>query len=110
MGPFALVQKAFPVLMFAQRDASLPGIIDLAKRVKLLGAEVLLAVPPHSDNEKYLEDGVATVLLPLPQLAHPLCTPLTTIQAFYVMAARLAAARGLNPDAPVNLSKVTKTW
>lgn len=109
-GPFALVQPSFPLLVFGQRDASLPGIIDLSKRIKALGAKVLLAVPAHSDNEKYLQDNVASVLLPLPKPLHPLCDPLMGIQAFYIMMARLSAARGFNPDAPVNLSKVTKTW
>jgi glucosamine--fructose-6-phosphate aminotransferase (isomerizing) len=40
---------------------------------------------------------------------HALCDPLLVIQAFYNMVAQLAIARGLNPDAPVNLSKITKT-
>jgi glucosamine--fructose-6-phosphate aminotransferase (isomerizing) len=109
-GPFALVQPNFPLLMFGQRDASLPGIVDLAKRVKTLGAKVMLAVPEHADNEKYLQDNVASVLLPLPKPLHPVCDPLMGIQAFYMMMARLAGARGYNPDAPMNLSKVTKTW
>ena len=31
------------------------------------------------------------------------------IQAFYVMAAKLSKARGLDPDRPRHLSKVTRT-
>jgi glucosamine--fructose-6-phosphate aminotransferase (isomerizing) len=34
---------------------------------------------------------------------------MTAIQSFYVMAAKLSVARGLNPDQPRHLSKVTKT-
>jgi glucosamine--fructose-6-phosphate aminotransferase (isomerizing) len=109
-GPFALVQKDFPLMIFGQRDPSLSGILDVAKRVTQLGAKVLLAVPEHIDNKKYLADGVASLLLPLPKALHPICDPLMTIQAFYMMLGNLCAARGFNPDAPVNLTKVTKTW
>jgi len=35
--------------------------------------------------------------------------PIAAIQSFYVMAAELSLARGLNPDQPRHLSKVTKT-
>jgi glutamine---fructose-6-phosphate transaminase (isomerizing) len=106
-GPFALVQPEFPLLMFGQNDASLSGIIDLAKRVKQMGAQVLLAIP--SESYQHAEQA-ASVLLPLPSALHPMCDPLMTIQVFYVMMARLAIQRGFNPDAPANLSKVTKTW
>jgi glucosamine--fructose-6-phosphate aminotransferase (isomerizing) len=109
-GPYALVGPKFPLLMFGQRDAALPGIIDLAKRLRQLDAGVLLALPEHSDNKKFLEDDVASVILPLPKSLHPICDPLMGIQAFYIMLARLAHMRGLNPDVPQNLTKVTKTW
>jgi glucosamine--fructose-6-phosphate aminotransferase (isomerizing) len=109
-GPYALVEPQFPLLMFGQRDASLPGILDLAKRLRQLKATVLLATPRHNDEKQYLQDDVASVLLPLPKALHPICDPLMGIQAFYVMLARLAKLRGLNPDAPQNLTKVTKTW
>jgi glutamine---fructose-6-phosphate transaminase (isomerizing) len=41
--------------------------------------------------------------------AHELLDPLCQIQAFYLAAAALAGARGLDPDAPRRLKKVTKT-
>jgi glucosamine--fructose-6-phosphate aminotransferase (isomerizing) len=109
-GPFALVQKDFPLLIFGQRDQSLPGIIDLAKRMRQLGANVLLASPEHRDNQKYLQDDVASLLLPLPKSIHPVCDPLMAIQAFYGMMAKLSIARGFNPDTSQNLTKVTRTW
>jgi glucosamine--fructose-6-phosphate aminotransferase (isomerizing) len=109
-GPYALVERDFPLLMFGQRDAALPGLIDLAKRIRQLSARVLLAIPEHADNKQYLKDDLASVILPLPRALHPICDPLMGIQAFYVMLARLAHLRGLNPDEPQNLTKVTKTW
>jgi len=109
-GPYALVQPDFPLLIFAQRDQSLPGIIDLSKRVRQLGAKVLLALPGHKDNERYSQDNVASIVLPLPPSIHPVCDPLMAIQAFYGMMARLSISRGYNPDTSQNLTKVTRTW
>lgn len=106
-GPFALVQPGFPLLLFGQHDPSLPGMIALAKRVKQMGAHVMLAVPRATVTENF--DEAATVTLPLPPALHPICDPLMIIQAFYVMMARLAIQRGFNPDTPANLSKVTMT-
>ncbi|MES2218034.1 MAG: SIS domain-containing protein [Pseudomonadota bacterium] len=107
-GPFALVQKDFPLMLFGQQDVALPGILDLGKRLKQLSDNVFLAVPAHGRNNSLLQEA-ATVVLPMPASLHPICDPLLVIQAFYRMVAQLAIARGLNPDAPVNLTKVTKT-
>ncbi len=41
--------------------------------------------------------------------AHPALDPILAIQSFYVMAAGLAEARGMDPDQPRHLSKVTRT-
>ncbi|MDR3490930.1 MAG: SIS domain-containing protein [Gammaproteobacteria bacterium] len=106
-GPFALIEKDFPLMMFIQHDASLEGMMTLAKRMHDLGACVLLAAPKN--EEKKLHE-YASVILPMPSALHPVCDPLLVIQAFYLMMSELAVARGLNPDVPTNLSKVTKTW
>jgi glucosamine--fructose-6-phosphate aminotransferase (isomerizing) len=108
-GPFALVEKDFPILVFAQQDETLKGILDVSKRIKQLGADVMLALPATKNQNKNLEE-IATHVLPLPNSLHPICDPLLIIQAFYLMAAKLSIARGFNPDAPDNLSKVTLTW
>ena len=47
--------------------------------------------------------------LTLPTAVTPDLDPIVAIQAFYVMAAQLSAARGMDPDQPRHLSKVTKT-
>jgi glucosamine--fructose-6-phosphate aminotransferase (isomerizing) len=107
-GPFALVQPKFPLLMFGQHDESLPGMLDLARRVKHMGARVMLAVPKGSPTEDFHD--AASIVLPLPSALHPVCDPLMIVQAFYLMMSRLAIARGFNPDTPANLSKVTMTW
>lgn len=98
-GPMALVGEGFPVLMFAQHDDTRAEIERLAEEFALRGASVLLA-------GAHARGGAQS----LPTLsAHPLIEPLLIIQSFYRMANALAIARGLDPDAPPHLNKVTET-
>jgi glucosamine--fructose-6-phosphate aminotransferase (isomerizing) len=97
-GPMALVREAFPVLMFSQGDETREGIELLAREFAGRGAEVLLA------------GGEAPGTVSLPTIAaHPVIEPLLIIQSFYAMANTLALARGLDPDRPPHLHKVTET-
>ena len=64
---------------------------------------------PHRDPDKW----ALTLLDPEFTLAAddvpPDLDPIVAVQAFYVMAAQLAEARGMDPDRPRHLSKVTRT-
>ncbi len=71
--------------------------------LRSLGAHILVA----ASDESALE--LATTPLALPAPLHPALDPIVAVQAFYPFAARLAAARGLDPDRPRHLAKVTKT-
>jgi glutamine---fructose-6-phosphate transaminase (isomerizing) len=107
-GPFALIQKRHPYLLFTQNDASIDGIMAIAKKIKAIGGKSIVALFSDNYTKKYLK-SVADLVLPLPKTAHPICDPVVIIQAFYVMMARLAVMRGYDPDKPRNLQKVTKT-
>lgn len=98
-GPMALIEQAYPLLMFATRGPAQAGMLQLAAEMRQRGAKVLLAAPAD----------IADRDLTLPTAATPDLDPIVAIQAFYVMAAQLAAARGMDPDQPRHLSKVTKT-
>jgi len=98
-GPMALIDEGYPLLIFATRGPAQAGQVKLAEEMRGRGAHVLLAAP----------DDVAERDLTLPVAATPDLDPIVAIQAFYVMAAKLAVARGLDPDRPRHLSKVTKT-
>ena len=52
---------------------------------------------------------VAGIHLPLPAPLHPLLDPIVTVQAFYPLAVALAETRGLDPDRPRGIPKVTAT-
>ena len=97
-GPMALVGAGFPLLMFTQNDESRVGVAQLAEELGARGADVLLA-GAHA---------LHTTELPT-EAAHPVIEPLLSAQSFYRMANALALARGLNPDAPPHLRKVTET-
>ena len=107
-GPFALVKPEFPILVFAQNDATLKGTVELVSQMTSMGATTLLALPKKKD-EPLSEALSCSFRLPLPESLHPLLDPIIGIQAFYMMAAKLAVHRGKNPDQPKNLKKVTET-
>jgi glucosamine--fructose-6-phosphate aminotransferase (isomerizing) len=98
-GPMALIDEGYPLLIFATRGPTQAGLIKLAEEMRGRGASVLLAAP----------QDVAERDLTLPVAATPDLDPIVAIQAFYMMAANLSVARGLDPDKPRHLSKVTKT-
>ena len=108
-GPFGLVTRELPLFFIAQNDETLPSVLQIAERAKKLGAQIIFALPKKSNDDKILNE-ISSIVLPLPESIHALCDPLFSIQAFYIMMARLSVARGFNPDAPVNLTKVTQTW
>lgn len=97
-GPMALVQPGFPVLLFAQHDATLAGVESLAAELAARGAQIMLA-GAQAPGAIRLES----------ERAHPAIEPMLLIQSFYRLTDALAAARGLDPDHPPHLRKVTET-
>ncbi|WP_371854644.1 SIS domain-containing protein [Pseudomonas sp. Irchel s3h17] len=98
-GPMALIDNHYPLLVFAPRGAEQAGLLSLAAEMRQRGAHVLLAAP----------DDIGERDLTLSRAEHPALDPILAIQSFYVMAAGLAQARGMDPDQPRHLSKVTRT-
>ncbi|HWG85150.1 MAG TPA: SIS domain-containing protein, partial [Deinococcales bacterium] len=101
-GPIILVEPGFPVMAFQARDASSAGTRTLYGDLAARGAEIVL-VGNASD------DITAAVRLPTPDTGHLLTDPIAAVLAGYLFAGHLALARGLDPDAPRSLSKVTRT-
>ena len=97
-GPMALVGRDFPLLVFRQSDETGEGVDDLVRDVLDHGAPVFVAGGRVA--------GART--LPIPS-AHGLIEPLLQIQALYRAANALSLLRGLDPDRPPHLKKVTET-
>jgi len=98
-GPMVLVENGFPLLVFAPRGPAQASLLELAEEMRQRGARVLLAAPA----------GTPGAELPLVTTAHEDLDPIAIIQSFYLMVEALARSRGLNPDKPRHLSKVTQT-
>lgn len=97
-GPMALVRPGFPVLVFSQNDEARAGVEMLAGELTARQADVMIA------------GSRCRGALHLPsEPAHPVIEPMLIAQTFYRMANALSLARGLDPDRPPNLSKVTET-
>lgn len=98
-GPMAIVNAGFPVLAYAGSDASGASVREAAVEFAERGAKVALL------DAEALHDGTS-----LAQLAgHPALQPVLMIQAFYPEVNALSLARGLDPDNPKHLRKVTQT-
>ncbi|RIH83611.1 SIS domain-containing protein [Calidithermus roseus] len=102
-GPVALVEPGFPLLVLVPRDRPMPSMVALLENLRPKGGHLLVA----SSESEALE--LAHTPLPLPTRLHPVLDSILIAQAFYPFAAHLSFARGFNPDAPRNLSKVTRT-
>ena len=98
-GPLALVGPGFPVLALAARDASEPSLVEGADGMNGKGAAVFIT----SDKAQ------RAMQLPHVATGHPLTDPLTLIVSFYGFIEGFVRHRGLDPDQPPNLRKVTET-
>ena len=102
-GPYTLLGKGFPALLVAQRDATLPGIEVLARELARRGVPILLA------GARALQVSAPGVTL-LPSIDAPAeIAPILLVQSAYRMIATLALRRGLDPDHPPHLHKITET-
>ncbi|MFN3265761.1 MAG: SIS domain-containing protein [Deinococcales bacterium] len=101
-GPIILIESGFPVIAFLARDATHQGTLERYKDLAARGAELVLIGADVPELN-------ATVRLSTPDTGHILTDPIPAMLAAYLFAGHLSLARGLNPDAPRMLSKVTKT-
>ena len=97
-GPMALVGPDFPLLVFRQSDETEGSIDAMVAEMRMRGADVLVAG----------DAPAGAIALPAPA-AHPAIEPMLQIQAFYRAVNALSLRRGLDPDRPPLLAKVTET-
>jgi len=102
-GPLAIVERRFPVVMFAPQGVTQKSSLELLERLHELNADCLAitndpAIATLSPNSLVLPSEIDEFLSPIP-----------FIVPAQLFAALLSEAKGLDPDAPRSLSKVTKT-
>lgn len=102
-GPIAMVDEGFPILLIAPSGVVLPDLHALA--LDLRGRRARLVV--LSDDGTLLD--LADLRLPLPKGVPEWLSPVLAVVPGQVFATCLALAKGLDPDRPRGLRKVTVT-
>jgi glutamine---fructose-6-phosphate transaminase (isomerizing) len=102
-GPIAMVDRGFPVFLFAPPGPTFKGMKELLDKLSEIGAETVVI----SSEASALKSGSRA--LKIPQRISEILSPIPYIIPAQLFAAHLAEAKGLSPDRPRLLSKVTKT-
>ncbi len=89
-GPVTLVKDQFAIIDVSVRDEAYQAHQAQIQEVQSRGASLV-----------HLDHGALH--------SHPRVLPLAVLQRFYLDVEAVARARGVNPDAPPGLNKVTKT-
>lgn len=100
-GPIAAVDSMFPVWAIASRDECLPALVAAAELARKAGATLV------ASGSAVDEVAGAEFRLPVPAPPLPVLSPLLSVVPGQLFAATVARAKGLDPDRPVGLTKVT---
>ncbi len=95
-GPRAAISSSTPVLVLRQNDEAAESIDDLIRDLRQGDTEVFSVGGPHG-------------VLPWIGDRHPACDPIVMLAPTYRAIEQAARRRGLDPDNPPHLSKVTRT-
>lgn len=102
-GPLAIIERRFPVIMFAPMGVTNQSSVDLLKRLQELKADSLSI----TNDEKIAK--LSSRVLKMPKEIDEFLSPIPFIIPAQLFAALLSEAKGIDADAPRSLSKVTKT-
>lgn len=103
-GPIAALQPGDPVLLLAPQGHSIGSMLEVGEAVRERGAEIVV----FSDDDDAL--SLATVPLKLPHLGKSYWSSIVMAVAGQLFAYYLAIHKGLDPDKPRGLRKVTLTY
>jgi glucosamine--fructose-6-phosphate aminotransferase (isomerizing) len=103
-GPIAMLEASFPAFLFAPGGVTWPGTREMLATLNELKAETLIVT--DTSNVEAARDRRAVIV---PVALDELFTPIPYIIPAQLFAASLAEEKGLNPDQPRALTKVTRT-
>ena len=111
-GPIAMVEFSFPLFLFAPGGVTWPSIRQVLEKLRQLKAETLIFT--DLGNAEALRYASRSVVVPgrlsrLGTIPEELYTPIPYIVPAQLLAACLAREKGIDPDRPRALSKVTRT-
>ena len=98
-GPMALIDEGYPLLVFAPRGPAQAGLLALADAMRARGGHVLVAAPAGTPGSS----------LAIVETGSEDLDAISMVQSFYPLVEALSRARGLDPDRPRHLNKVTRT-
>jgi glucosamine--fructose-6-phosphate aminotransferase (isomerizing) len=104
-GPIALVEASFPVFAFAPPGVTWASVGETLQQLAALRAEIVAISDPGNREV----EARATRVIRLPRRLKEVLTPIPYIIPAQLFAAHLAAQKGLNPDQPRTIRKVTLT-
>lgn len=103
-GPIAMIGRDFPVIAIVPPGRARPGMTSLVENLIERGAEVAVIC----DDEAPVSRAAVNFLVPCscPEELSPILYAIPP----QMLAHDLSLLKGLDPDAPRGLSKVTETW
>lgn len=102
-GPFAMIEKDMPVFVYAPEGPSLHDMLEILNKLKERDAEIVVI----SNNQQVLDMGMTSFRIP--DTDNDVISPFLNVVVAQMFACQLSLARGLNPDSPRGLNKVTIT-
>lgn len=111
-GPIAMVEQSFPAFVFTPGGVTWPGLKELLAKLDQLKAETFIIT--DAGNRDAAGSGRRAAVVPLKlsrksYLVEDLYTPIPYIIPAQLFAAKLAMEKGIDPDQPRTLQKVTRT-
>ena len=102
-GPIAMVDSDIPVFLYAPEGPSFADMSAMAGRMRDSGIETVVI----SNNRELLHMGACGFAIPDTQ--NDMISPFFNVVVAQMFACQLALVKGLNPDSPRGLNKVTIT-
>lgn len=102
-GPIAMLDPDIPVFIFAPDGPSLKDVAGMIEKMRDQQIETIVI----SNRSDILEMG--TTSFRIPDTSNDMISPFFNVIVAQMFACRLSLAKGLNPDSPRGLKKVTVT-
>lgn len=102
-GPFAMIGEHMPVIVYAPKGESLKDSKEMLEKLRNAGADIFVV----SNDTETLAMGNCSLMIP--DISNDFISPFVNVMVAQIFACNLSVLRGLNPDAPRGLSKVTYT-
>ncbi len=103
-GPIAMIHEGFPTFMFITRGKMNAPMLEVAKDLYQKGTESVI-FSNTTETKKY-----ASIHFMMPRALPEVATPISYIIPGQLFTCFLSQAKGLDPDRPKYLKKITQTW